>query len=173
MTTPKTHLLATLQLFLMFLSPSNLPVPLVTSPVSPLFSGPFHPKGPVVGLFLMPLECAAQTSHEALPKTRRMPISISPSIVSNPVVNAIVGSAIISLCRLSCSFCVLNRFICVECLFLFRFSHQTHWLVCKMYSSGPALYPGFVKKFGLFSSSSCFVHRPSTPSTRPSWRLAS
>ena len=79
----------------------------------------------------MPLECAAQTSHEALPKTRRMPISISPSIVSNPVVNAIVDSAIISLCRLSCSFCVLNRFICVECLFLFRFSHQTLGLFVK------------------------------------------
>ena len=151
----------------------QLASPTCQSPVSPLFSGPFHPKGPVVGLFSYAAGVRGSNSHEALPKTRRMPISISPSIVSNPVVNAIVGSAIISLCRLSCSFCVLNRFICVECLFLFRFSHQTHWLVCKMYSSGPALYPGFVKKFGLFSSSSYFVHRPSTPSTRPSWRLAS
>jgi hypothetical protein len=128
----------------------QLASPTCTSPVSPLFSGSFHPKDLWLAFFLMPLECAAQTSHEALPKTRRMPISISPSIVSNPVVNAIVGSAIISLCRLSCSFCVLNRFICVECLFLFRFSHQTHWLVCKMYSSGPALYPGFEIRTLLF-----------------------
>lgn len=47
---------------------------------------------------------------------------------------------------------------------------QAHWLglFVKMYSSGPALYPGI-----FVWSSSCFVHLPSTPSTRPSWRLAS
>jgi hypothetical protein len=123
--------------------------------------------------FLVPWKCAAQVNPEYL-------VRLCPKLVAClfPLAHRLYQTQSFTpyappsyhLLSFLVPYPSCLRFIEVECLAFYSgfLVKHTGLFVNVQFSSGPALYPGFEIR-----PSSCFVHHPSTPSTRSSWRLAS